>query len=221
MDALGPRSPRYGKEVGAVLLIFVVCLAYAAVSPTISALAFAFFALTWVWWRYSLLYVWERAYESGGRLFETVFRGVLWSLAISVFFTGCVMLVNQAYLQGRTEELGERKEEESVAFFLSPSIKQRSNNQQLCPPPPFPTTFFLGSLLWLTLLPLIYFFATGVADRYGAAVARTPLEAAAAAPSATLDPIIYTPPALRPRAAGWYPSVGRAWEGWGAPLYVR
>jgi hypothetical protein len=35
MAALAPHSIRYGKEVGAVLLVYVVCLAYAAVSPTV------------------------------------------------------------------------------------------------------------------------------------------------------------------------------------------
>ena len=177
LTAIGARSPRYGKEVGAVLLVYLVCLAYCAVSPTISAIAFAFFALAWLFWRYSALYLWERAYESGGRVFEAVFSGVLWSLAVAVFFTGCVFIVNQAYLQ--------------------------------------------GSLLWMTLLPLIYHFATGVSARYGAAVERTPLEAAASAPAARLDPIVYTAPALRRGAAGWSPEAGKVWEGWNAPLYVR
>ena len=177
MDALGPRSPRYGKEVGAVLLVYVVCFAYAAVSPIISAIAFGFFALAWLWWRFALLYVFERAYESGGLHWQQVHAGVIWALALSVFFTGCVMLFNAAYLQ--------------------------------------------GSLLWLTLLPLLYFFASGITARFGAAVDRTPLEAAAAAPAARLDPVVYTPPALRRGAAGWYPETGKCWEGWGAPLYTR
>jgi len=121
--------------------------------------------------------VWERAYESGGRVFEAVHGGITWALGIAVFFAGCVMLVNGAYLQ--------------------------------------------GSLLWLLLLPVVYFYATGVAARYGAAVDRTPHEAAAAAPAARLDPEVYTAPALRAGAAGWHPETGKAWEGWGAPLYVR
>ena len=77
-----------------------------------------------------------------------------------------------------------------------------------------------ATLLWFTLTPAIYSFGASV-SRYGRAVDRTPLEAAAAAPRAEVEAIVYTPPALRPRCAGWWPEAGKAWEGWKAPLYVR
>lgn len=47
-----------------------------------------------------------------------------------------------------------------------------------------------------------------------------PLETSHAAPEAKVDPIVYTPPALRPGCAGWYPEHGKAWENWGVPAYV-
>lgn len=46
------------------------------------------------------------------------------------------------------------------------------------------------------------------------------METALAAPEATVAPIVYTPPSLRPGARGWYPEYGKAWENWGVPLYV-
>ena len=53
----------------------------------------------------------------------------------------------------------------------------------------------------------------------GQAVRNIPLEVAACAPEAHVDPVIYTPPALRQRCAGWYPGIGTAWENWGMPQY--
>ena len=78
MDALWPHSIRYGKEIGAALLIFVVALSYAPLSPPVPAVAACYFLVSWLWWRFSALYVFERAYESGGRLFPHVVRAVLW-----------------------------------------------------------------------------------------------------------------------------------------------
>ena len=78
MDALWPHTIRYGKEIGAALLIFVVALSYAPLSPPVPAVAACYFLVSWLWWRFSALYVFERAYESGGRLFPHVVRAVLW-----------------------------------------------------------------------------------------------------------------------------------------------
>jgi hypothetical protein len=176
-DVLWPHSVRYGKEVGALLLVFVVALAYAATAPPILPIAFLYFAGAWAWWRYSVLYVWERAYESGGRLFDVVYSSLVWCLFIFAFFTGCIFLAAGAYAQATT--------------------------------------------LWFVLIPLIYSFDSSLKGRYGAATrAGTPLEAAASAPPADVPREVYTPPALRPRAAGWHPEVGKAWEGWKAPMYA-
>ncbi len=47
-----------------------------------------------------------------------------------------------------------------------------------------------------------------------------PLETSLAAPEARVDPMVYTPPALRKGAVGWYPEHGKAWENWGVPAHV-
>ena len=58
---------RMGRELGAqMMLILLVALAYAAVSPLILPFALWWFAASWLMWRYSILYVFERCYESGG-----------------------------------------------------------------------------------------------------------------------------------------------------------
>ena len=52
-------------------------------------------------------------------------------------------------------------------------------------------------LLWATLTPALYKFARYCDIRYGSAVRQMPLETAAAAPQATVDPALYLAPALR------------------------
>ena len=39
-------------------------------------------------WRYTILYVTERCYESGGRVWDQVFNNVCWCLFICISFTG-------------------------------------------------------------------------------------------------------------------------------------
>ena len=51
------------------------------------------------------------------------------------------------------------------------------------------------------------------------AVKHVPLELAANAPAAYVDPRTYMAPALRPHAGGWHPETGKAWECWGMPTY--
>ena len=41
-----------------------------------------------VLWRYTVLYMTERCYESGGRVWDQVFNNVCWCLFICIFFTG-------------------------------------------------------------------------------------------------------------------------------------
>lgn len=44
-----------------------------------------------VMWRYTILYMTERCYESGGLLWDQVFNHVCWCLFIFEFFTGALM----------------------------------------------------------------------------------------------------------------------------------
>ncbi|KAK9836955.1 hypothetical protein WJX81_002590 [Elliptochloris bilobata] len=175
VQSLQPLSVRYGYEIGTMMLIFTMAMAYGVSSPIILPLALIYFILQLIYWRYTVLYVAERCYESGGRIWDHVFSNIVWILFIFEFFTGCVLLANLAYVQ--------------------------------------------ASLMWITLTPIIFKFNRYCKLRFGEAVRNIPLEVAACAPEAYVDPIIYTPPALRQRCAGWYPGIGTAWENWGMPQY--
>lgn len=62
-----PFNIRLGREVGGnLMLIYVMSLSYAAVSPIILPFTLLFFLENWVVWRYQILYTFERCYEAGG-----------------------------------------------------------------------------------------------------------------------------------------------------------
>ena len=86
--AIWPHSIRYGREVGNIMLIFIIGLAYAAVSPIILPFTLIYFIFCWVFWRYNILYVSERCFESGGRMWDQIFRQICACLFIFEFFTG-------------------------------------------------------------------------------------------------------------------------------------
>ena len=85
---LSPHSIRHGREIGSMMLVFVIALAYASSSPLIMVFALAYFCFSWVVWRHHLLYVYERCYESGGRMWDKIFDFMIWCLFILEFFTG-------------------------------------------------------------------------------------------------------------------------------------
>ena len=68
MEAWFPHfNIRMGCELGRTcMLIYMVALANAASSPIILPFALWWFIIGWIFWRYSILYVFERSTESGG-----------------------------------------------------------------------------------------------------------------------------------------------------------
>jgi hypothetical protein len=68
MEALYPHfNIRMGCELGrGFMLILLVALANAAVAPVILPFALWWCIVSWIMWRYVILYVYERSNESGG-----------------------------------------------------------------------------------------------------------------------------------------------------------
>lgn len=95
------RNCRYGRDVGIPLMMnYVMVLAYAVISPLILPFGLLYFILLWPVWRYQMLYVYQRQYESGGQFWPFVAHKVVGCNLIMVLFTGVVLLVKAAYTQG-------------------------------------------------------------------------------------------------------------------------
>lgn len=102
-------SPRYGFEVGMVLLIFLIAFAFAVVSPILLPMALVFFAMAWLFWRWALLYVYVRKYEGGGTMWPFIFARVMVcmvrpgagtpvaGMVLCVFGHGMLMILDTAY----------------------------------------------------------------------------------------------------------------------------
>ena len=94
-----PTSPRYGFEIGLQCGIFLIALAFSVISPIITVACCVYFAFAWVFWRYSVLYVYVRKYESGGLMWPFVFQRILVMLVVMAVFTSCVFVVKGAFIQ--------------------------------------------------------------------------------------------------------------------------
>jgi hypothetical protein len=95
----GSRTPRYGFEMGHVLLMYLIALSFSVVSPLLVPFAVAWFAFAWVAWRHNLAYVYTRKYESGGLMWTFLFDRLCVCLALFQLFTFCVLLFKAAYVQ--------------------------------------------------------------------------------------------------------------------------
>ncbi|KIY96999.1 ERD4-related membrane protein [Monoraphidium neglectum] len=94
------RSPRYGVEYGAnTCLILLICFAFAVICPLLPLFGVFFFLGQWLFWRYQLIYNYQRKYESGGQFFPFVADRIMVCAAVMVAFTGCVMIVKRAWAQ--------------------------------------------------------------------------------------------------------------------------
>eukprot|EP00879_Flechtneria_rotunda_P012611 GHRR01013169.1.p1 GENE.GHRR01013169.1~~GHRR01013169.1.p1 ORF type:complete len:1229 (+),score=453.96 GHRR01013169.1:316-3687(+) len=95
----GPRTPRYGFEMGHMLLMYLIPLAFSVVSPLLLPFSVVWFAFAWVAWRHNLSYVYQRKYESGGLMWIFLFSRIVMCLVIGQLFTFCVLVVRGAYWQ--------------------------------------------------------------------------------------------------------------------------
>ena len=55
--AWAPKSQRYGREIGVILMIILISISYSIISPIILPLTMIFFGLMFLVWRYHMLYV--------------------------------------------------------------------------------------------------------------------------------------------------------------------
>lgn len=91
---------RYGREYGIQLQVLFITIVYTVICPFLLPVALIYFALAYVVYRYQVLYVFERSYESGGMHWPAMFDRLclcLWGL---VFFTACMLFTRHAYTMG-------------------------------------------------------------------------------------------------------------------------
>ena len=174
--AWAPKSQRYGREIGVLLMIILISIAYSIISPIILPLTVIFFMLMFLVWRYHMLYVYIRSYESGGTLWPFTFNRIMFILFAFLVFMVSILYWKKAWI--------------------------------------------LSTILLFTTSPFLYQFWVYVDERFHKPVEHITLETARQMPTAEIDSIAFTPPALREDIAGWGPEQSKAWAGWTMPKYT-
>ncbi|KAG2489474.1 hypothetical protein HYH03_012110 [Edaphochlamys debaryana] len=170
-----PTSRAAGWYNG-IVQVFMFGFAFAVVAPLILPCCCFFFLTGYFAYRYCILYVFERGYESGGRMWPVLFDQMMGFLVLMELFSGAILFVNGS--------------------------------------------FALAIVMWSTLTPPLAFFWHFNRHRYLLPLHHPPLSLVAREPvGAAVDPLVYTPPALRPGAIGWYPEQGKVWEKYGIPRH--
>lgn len=94
-----PKSIRYGLEIGIMLLSFLIVISFSIIAPLVLPWGVMYFLLAWVFWRYAVLYIFTRKYESGGQMWPMVFNRMCFILGTFVIFNFSVLLVKKAFIQ--------------------------------------------------------------------------------------------------------------------------
>ena len=95
-----PRGVRMGREVGVFLMTVMLGLTFCLIAPVMAPACVLFFVMNFVVWRYHVLYVYERGYESNGSMWFTVVELTVWALLISQVFTSFVLFSKAAWIPG-------------------------------------------------------------------------------------------------------------------------
>jgi DNA-directed RNA polymerase III subunit RPC2 len=170
-----PKSFMYGKESGIFLLIAMMGAIYAVSAPLILVFAAIYFSFAFVVFKHHLLYVYGRAYESGGIYWPILFTRMVILLISMACLTGVQMVIKHA---------------------LWPAIALL--------PAPF----------------LLLYFMSSCNKQFHNQVNYVPLEIAKAMPKADVPRELYVAPELRKESAGWHPESGKAWQGYGVPMWT-
>jgi hypothetical protein len=98
-----PASIRYGREPGLILLIFLIGVAYSVAAPLIMPFTLAYFATSYLVWRYQMIYVCVRCYESGGKMWPVYFAILQCCVGIFVLFSSSMLIFKKANVQVSSE----------------------------------------------------------------------------------------------------------------------
>ncbi|GLI61840.1 hypothetical protein VaNZ11_004347 [Volvox africanus] len=94
-----PPGYRFSSFYNGIFQTLMVGLAYVVTAPLIAPIALLFFLTAYITWRYAIVYIYERQYESGGQMFPVVFSHMTGYLLVAELFTGAVLLTNGAWIQ--------------------------------------------------------------------------------------------------------------------------
>jgi hypothetical protein len=115
-DVLAPGPLPYGTQVPNILLVALLGLVYAPIAPMLLPFAALFFMLGSAVWRYQVLFVYTRVYESNGAWWPHMANRLLASLAVGHATLAAVFALK---LSGAVPPPGQRL---SAVLLLGPAV---------------------------------------------------------------------------------------------------
>ncbi|KAH7090850.1 DUF221-domain-containing protein [Auriculariales sp. MPI-PUGE-AT-0066] len=94
-----PPMVNYGAVYPQAILIFVITILYSVIQPLILFVGAAYFGISYVVYKYKVLFVFYKPYESQGEAWPITFVRMMWGVVIfQVFMAGIFLLKKSFYL---------------------------------------------------------------------------------------------------------------------------
>lgn len=96
---LAPCAVDYGTALPPIMYILCITLLYWVLAPLVTLFAALYFSFAYLAWKYQFMYVYVRAYESGGKFWYGVFDYSMRGLLASTFTAIGFMAVREGVVQ--------------------------------------------------------------------------------------------------------------------------
>ncbi|EKM55342.1 uncharacterized protein PHACADRAFT_255901 [Phanerochaete carnosa HHB-10118-sp] len=93
-----PPMINYGAVYPQGILIFVITLLYSVVQPLIVIFGAIYFGIAYVVYKYKLLFVFYKPYESQGQAWPITFTRLIWGIIIYLVFMSGIFILRKSYV---------------------------------------------------------------------------------------------------------------------------
>jgi len=90
----------YGSIYPSLMMVLMIVVTYACISPLLTPLAVGYYALAYLMYKYQLLYVYVNDYQSGGFMWYAVFTRSMVALICGVVTLICYLGIRKTYFSG-------------------------------------------------------------------------------------------------------------------------
>ncbi|KAI0750936.1 hypothetical protein C8Q80DRAFT_1154688 [Daedaleopsis nitida] len=93
-----PPMINYGVVYPQAILVFVITLLYSVIQPLILVFGAVYFGVAYVVYKYKLLFVFYKPYESQGQAWPITFVRLIWSVIIFIVFMCGMFIVKESFI---------------------------------------------------------------------------------------------------------------------------
>ncbi|TBU46588.1 hypothetical protein BD309DRAFT_953693 [Dichomitus squalens] len=93
-----PPMINYGIVYPQAILVFVITLLYSVIQPLILVFGAVYFGVAYVVYKYKLLFVFYKPYESQGQAWPITFHRLIWGVLIFIIFMSGMFIVKKSFI---------------------------------------------------------------------------------------------------------------------------